>query len=62
MSIETLGLSMQQYIQVISLARYYNLDEGSLLSRASMVVSDNAKSFDNFLNKTEEEKSNCLIK
>ena len=30
MSIETLGLSMQQYIQVISLARYYNLDEGSL--------------------------------
>lgn len=55
MSIETLGLSMQQYIQVISLARYYNLDEGSLLSRASMVVSDNAKSFDNFLNKTEEE-------
>lgn len=55
MSIETLGLSMQQYIQVISLARYYNLDEGSLLSRASMIVSDNAKSFDNFLNKTEEE-------
>lgn len=55
MSIETLGLSMQQYIQVISLARYYNLDEGSLLSRASMVVSDNAKSFDNFLNETEEE-------
>lgn len=55
MSIESLGLSMQQYIQVVSLARYYDLNVDSLLTRASLVVSQDVTSFDNFLNKTEEE-------
>lgn len=55
MSIESLGLSMQQYIQVVSLAKYYNLDVEKLLNRASEVISIDGSLFDKFLNKTEEE-------